>query len=138
SDDHLEKICESDTDAIIVGGTDKVTLDGVLNLLSRIRRYSVPCILEVSEIDTITLGFDYYFIPMVMNSLEKKWMMDIQHKAIKEYRQLMNWDEIFIEGYCILNDEAKAFKKTNCYMPTEEDVVAYAYMAEHMFKLPFF
>lgn len=138
SDAHLERICESGTDAVIVGGTDNVTLDGVLDLLSRIRRYMVPCILEISTMDAITPGFDYYFIPMVMNSKEKKWMMDIHREAIKQYKDFMDWDEIFLEGYCILNEEAKAFQKTNCFLPEEDDILAYAYMAEHMFNLPMF
>lgn len=138
TDDALEMICESDTDAVIVGGTDGVTLDNVLDLLARIRRYTVPCILEISELDAITPGFDYYFIPMVMNSTEKKWMMDIQHQAIKEFKDIMNWDEIFMEGYCILNEEARAFTHTNSYLPDEDDVTAYAHMAEHVFHLPVF
>src|SRR5690625_7874224 len=40
SDEHLEELCESGTDAIIVGGTDNITLDAVLDLLYRIRRRS--------------------------------------------------------------------------------------------------
>ncbi|MGY0694796.1 heptaprenylglyceryl phosphate synthase [Virgibacillus sp. FSP13] len=138
SDDQLDKLCESGTDAIIVGGTDHVTLDGVLDLLSRIRRHTVPCILEISTLDALTPGFDYYYIPMVMNSTEKKWMMDIQHQAIKQYKEIMNWDEIFVEGYCILNEQAKAFTKTKCELPDTDDVIAYAYMAEHVFHLPIF
>ena len=138
SDEQLELLCESGTDAVIVGGTDHVTLDGVLDLLSRIRRYTVPCILEISTMEAITPGFDYYFIPMVMNSKEKKWMMDIQHQAIKQFKDIMNWDEICVEGYCILNEDAKAFTHTNCYLPDEEDVTAYAHMAEHVFHLPIF
>ncbi|SET39349.1 putative glycerol-1-phosphate prenyltransferase [Oceanobacillus limi] len=138
SDEDLEKICESGTDAVIVGGTDNVTLDGVLDLLSRIRRYTVPCILEISNMDAITPGFDYYYIPMVMNSAEKKWVMDVQHEAIKEFKDIMNWSEIFFEGYCIVNEEAKAFEKTNCTLPSDEDVLAYAYMAERVFHLPIF
>jgi len=138
TDEDLELICESGTDAVIVGGTDNVTFESVLDLLSRIRRYSVPCVLEVSTMDSITPGFDYYYIPMVLNSKDKKWMMDIQHKAVKQYKEMMNWDEIFLEGYCILNEESKVYQKTNCYMPNEEDVIAYAYMAERMFNLPIF
>ncbi|WP_188455207.1 heptaprenylglyceryl phosphate synthase [Virgibacillus oceani] len=138
SDEQLDRLCESGTDAIIVGGTDDVTLDGVLDLLSRIRRHTVPCILEISNMEAITPGFDYYYIPMVMNSTEKKWMMDIQHQAIKQYKDIMDWDETFVEGYCILNEEAKAFKHTSCYMPDMEDVTAYAYMAENVFHLPIF
>ena len=32
SDDHLERICESGTDAIIIGGTDGVTLEKIFRL----------------------------------------------------------------------------------------------------------
>lgn len=138
SDEQLEGLCESGTDAIIIGGTDGITLDNVLELLYRVRQYALPCVLEVSEMDAVTPGFDFYFIPMVLNSTEKKWVIDMHHEAVKQYRELMNWDEVRMEGYCILNEEAKAYKKTNCVMPEEEDVLSYAYMAEHMYKLPIF
>lgn len=138
SDRHIKAICHSGTDAVIIGGTDNITLDGILDLYYRVRRYAVPCILEVSTLDSVIPGFDHYFIPMVLNSTEKKWAMDIQHEAIKMYSNFMNWDEITVEGYCILNPDAKAFKKTRCMMPEIEDVVAYAHMAEHIFNLPIF
>lgn len=139
SDDDLDLICESGTDAVIVGGTDDVTLDGVLDLLSRIRRaHTVPCILEISDEEALTPGFDYYFIPMVLNSKEKKFMMDVQHQAIKQYIDMMEYSEVFFEGYCILNEDAKAFRHTNSYLPDEGDVLAYAYMAEKVFHLPIF
>lgn len=137
-DADLEKICESGTDGIIVGGTDDVTLDGVLDLLARVRRYTVPCVLEVSELDAVTPGFEGYLIPMVLNSQDKKWMMDLQHEAVKQYKNVMNWEEMFVEGYCILNPEAKAYKRANCQLPSEDDVIAYAYMAEHFYHLPVF
>lgn len=138
TDKELTKICESGTDAVIVGGTDGVTLDGVLHLLSQIRRYTVPCILEVSSMDMITPGFDFYYIPMVLNSQNKKWMMDIQHQAIKDFGNMLDWNDLVAEGYCILNPEAKAYQFANCNLPDEEDVVAYAQMTEHMFHLPVF
>lgn len=138
TDQQLEELCESGTDAIIVGGTDNITLDNVLDLLYRVRQYALPCVLEISEMDAISPGFDFYFIPMVMNSTEKRWIMDEHHEAIKQYRDLMDWDEIKMEGYCILNPEAKAFEKTNCRLVDKEDVVSYAYMAEYIFKLPIF
>ena len=138
SDQALEQVCESGTDAVMVGGTDNVTLDKVLDLLARIRRHTVPCILEVSSMEAVTPGFDYYFIPMVLNSRDKKWMLDLQHEAVKQYGDIIEWETVFAEGYCILNKEAKAFKQTDCYMPTEEDTIAYAQMAEHMLHLPFF
>ncbi|MFC2949507.1 heptaprenylglyceryl phosphate synthase [Virgibacillus sediminis] len=139
SDEHLDMVCESGTDAVIVGGTDDVTLDGVLDLLSRIRRkHMVPVVLEVSEMEALTPGFDYYLIPMVLNSKEKKWMMDVQHQAIKQYIDMMEYSETFFEGYCILNEDAKAFTYTNSYLPDDKDVIAYAYMADKVFHLPIF
>ncbi len=139
SDDDLEKVCESGTDAIIVGGTDGVTLDKVLDLMMRIRRYTVPCVLEVSSIESITPGFDLYFIPTVLNSSETKWLTGLHHEAVKEYGEIMNWEEILVQGYCILNEDCKAAKLTNANANlTYDDVKAYAMMAEKMFHLPIF
>lgn len=139
SDQSIERLCKSGTDAIIVGGTDDVTREGVLHLLARINQYPISCILEISTADIIMPGFDYYFIPMVMNSTEKKWVMDAQHQAIKEFKDYLSGaPPLFLEGYCILNKDSKAFMQTNCALPDVEDVTAYAYMAEHLFKLPVF
>lgn len=137
SDEHLEKIAESGTDAIIIGGTDGVTLENVLSIMSRVRRYTVPCILEISTIDSITPGFDLYFIPTVLNSKDAKWVTGLHHEAVREYGEIMNWDEILVQGYCILNSDCKAAKATAATTDlTADDVAAYAMMAENMFNLP--
>jgi len=139
SADDLEKVCESGTDAIIIGGSDGVTLDNVIELLMRIRRYAVPVALEVSTIESLTPGFDYYFIPSVLNSNDTKWVKDLHHEAMKEYGELMDWEEIIPEGYCILNPACKAAALTSAQpVNAVEDVVAYAQMVEHMFKFPVF
>lgn len=139
SDEALELICESGTDGILVGGTDDVTLDGVLDLLVRVRRFSVPIALEISAVDAITPGYDYYFIPSVLNSRDAKWVKGMHHEAIKEFGDIMHWDEIVAEGYCVLNPNCKVAQVTDAETALEtEDVVAYARMAEKYFKLPIF
>lgn len=139
SDKDLELICESGTDAVMIGGTDGVTLDNTLYMLSRVRRYTVPCVLEVSNIEAITPGFDYYFIPTVLNSTDMNWIVGLHHQAVKEFGDIMNWDEIIVEGYCILNSDSKAAVKTGSKSNLEvDDIVAYATMAERMFHLPVF
>lgn len=139
SDEDLEKICESGTDGIIVGGTDDVTLDGVLDLLVRIRRFSVPIALEVSDADAITPAYDFYFIPSVLNSTNTQWVKDMHHAALKEHGDIMDFDEIVAEGYCILNPDCKVAQVTDAKTDLDiEDVRAYARMAEHYFKLPIF
>ncbi|NEU31695.1 heptaprenylglyceryl phosphate synthase [bacterium LRH843] len=139
SDEALEAICESGTDGVIVGGTDGVTLENTLQLLARIRRYTVSCALEVSNIDAITPGFDYFFIPSVMNSAKVEWILGHHHEAIKEFGAIMNWDEIVVEGYCVLNEEAKVAELTEAKTDlSADDVVAYARMAERLYHFPIF
>ncbi len=139
SDEHLERICESGTDAILIGGSDDVTLDNVLELMARVRRYSVTVALEVSTVESVTPGFDYYFIPSVLNSSDPKWIKGLHHEAIREYGDIMDWTEIVAEGYCILNPECKAAKLTRADAGlSQDDVIAYARMAEHFFRLPVF
>lgn len=139
SDDDLERIAESGTDGVIIGGSDDVTIENVLDLLARFRRYSVPLALEVSTVESVTPGFDYYFIPTVLNTTDSKWLNGLHHEALREYGHMMNFDEIITEGYCILNPDCKAAKLTGVNdVPDEEDVQAYARMAEHLFSLPIF
>lgn len=138
TDEDLEKVCTSGTDAIIVGGTDGVTFENVTDLQERLEHYDIRYVLEVSDIEAIAPGFDAYFIPLVMNSRHKKWMIDVQHQAIREYADMIEWQEMLTEGYCVLNPEAKVFQKTECVIPDERDVLAYARMAEHIFRLPAF
>lgn len=139
TDEHLERICRSGTDAILIGGSDHVTLDNVLCLTERVQRYDVPLVLEVSAIAAVAPGFDYYFIPTVLNSDNPLWIKGLHHSAIREYGEILDWDELIPEGYCILNADCKAAKLTGAKTDlTTEDVLAYARMAEHFFRLPIF
>lgn len=139
SEQNLERICESGTDAVIVGGTDGVTLENILDLMARIRRYTVPCVLEVSNVETVTPGFDLYLIPTILNSRDGKWITGVHQQAVKEFADIINWEDIIVEGYCILNKECKAAALTQANTNlTAEDVKAYALMAEKMFQLPAF
>jgi putative glycerol-1-phosphate prenyltransferase len=135
----LEKLCESGTDAIIIGGTDDVTFDNTINLLARVRKYAVPCVLEISSLEAITPGFDYYFVPTVLNSSKAEWIVGFQHTALKEYGSFINWDELVTEGYCILNKDSKVAHLTDANTDlSEEDVEAYATLADKLFHLPIF
>lgn len=139
SDGQLERICESGTDAILIGGSDNVTLDNVLDLMARVRRFTVPVVLEVSTIESVTPGFDYYFIPTVLNSDNPLWIKGLHHEAIREYGEIMDWEELIPEAYCILNPACKAAELTGAKTDlSAEDVLAYARMAEHFFRLPIF
>ncbi|WP_102336285.1 heptaprenylglyceryl phosphate synthase [Salimicrobium jeotgali] len=138
TEEEIRRVCESGTDAVIVGGTDGVTFDNVWNLFEQIEPYNVPLVLEISDMEAVVPGFDYYFVPAVLNSKDKTWVLDMQHQAMKLYGDMVEEQLIFSEGYCIVNEEAKAFRKTNCFPVTEEDILAYARLVEQLFPLPIF
>ncbi|MDQ0300480.1 putative glycerol-1-phosphate prenyltransferase [Salibacterium salarium] len=138
-DESLETICDSGTDAIIIGGSDGVTLDNTLALLSRVRRHSVACALEISTLESITPGFDYFLIPTVLNAGDSRWITGMHQQALKEYGTMMDWEEIITEGYCVLNKDAKVASLTDADTSFDvEDVKASALLADRLFHLPVF
>lgn len=139
TDEALARVCESGTDAILVGGTDGVTLNSVVDLLMRVRQFPVTVALEISNIESVSPGFDYYFIPTVLNSTKTAWVKDLHIEAIKEFGDFVDWDELVPEGYCILNPDCKAAHVTQAQTQlSASDVMAQARLAEHFFKLPVF
>ncbi|MBV5124239.1 heptaprenylglyceryl phosphate synthase [Bacillus halotolerans] len=137
-DEQLEILCESGTDAVIIGGSDGVTEDNVLRMLSQVRRFLVPCVLEVSAIEAIVPGFDLYFIPSVLNSKNPDWIVGMHQKAMKEYGELMSMEEIVAEGYCIVNPDCKAAALTEADTNlNHDDIIAYARVSE-LLRLPIF
>jgi len=138
SDENLELVCESGSDAIIVGGTFGVTFDNTIDLLARIRRYAIPCFLEVSNIEAIVPGFDHYFIPLVLNATDANWILQPHHEAIKELGSTIPWEHISTVGYTVLNPHSSVAELTNASKNSSlEDVLAYGRMAQHLLKLPF-
>jgi putative glycerol-1-phosphate prenyltransferase len=139
SDEALERVCLSGTDAILVGGSTGVTFDNTVDLLARIRRYEVPCVLEVSNREAIVPGFDMFFIPIVLNAQDPDWIVGHHRQALKEFGAIMNWDEMMPEGYVILNAQSAAARLTRADTAMDaRDVVALARMADRMFRLPIF
>lgn len=139
SDEHLEQICLSGTDAVMVGGSSGVTYENTVDLMSRIRRYTVPCILEVSTDEALVPGFDYYFIPVVLNTDRGEWMTGRQQMALRDFGSMLDWSQIAAEGYVILNEESTAAKLTGAKAPDSlKDLLAYARMADKLFRLPIF
>lgn len=137
SDEHLDKICESGTDAIIVGGTSGVSFDNTIDLLARVRRYLIPCILEVSNVQAVVPGFDYYLVPIVLNAEKSEWIFQRHVEGLMEYGSLVKWNEVATEGYIILNPEAEAARLTGAKTTLDtEEIKAYGRLADQMLKLP--
>lgn len=136
SDNDLERICESGTDAIFIGGSDNVTMENVLDLMSRVRRYPVPCVLEISNIESAIPGFDHYLIPSVLNSDNVHFHNGMLHEAIKQMGHMMDYDLFTMEGYVVLNPDSKVAKLTRSNTDLNQgDIAAYAEMIEHLYGL---
>lgn len=139
SDEALERICLSGTDAVLVGGSSGVTFDNTVDLMARIRRYEVPCVLELSNREAVVPGFDMFLVPVVLNARDPEWIVGQHHKAVKEYGPVMDWDEMLTEGYVILNPDSTAARVTEADTALDaKDLAAYARMAERMFRMPIF
>ncbi|WP_082420576.1 heptaprenylglyceryl phosphate synthase [Paenibacillus sp. A3] len=136
-DEALERICLSGTDAVMVGGSSGVTFDNTVDLLARIRRYEVPCVLEVSDREAIVPGFDLFMIPIVLNAGDTQWIVGRHQQALKEYGAILDWDELVPEGYIILNGDSTAAKLTEADVRLDaKDVEAYARIADRLFRCP--
>ncbi|GJM73228.1 heptaprenylglyceryl phosphate synthase [Paenibacillus macerans] len=108
----LEAVCLSGTDAIMVGGSSGVTYDNTVDLLSRVRRYEVSCVLEVSDLEAVVPGFDLYMIPIVLNAGHPDWLIGQHVRAIEKYSYMIPWEQLIPEGYIVLNPEATVAKVT--------------------------
>lgn len=136
SDAHLELICESGTDAIFIGGSDNITVDNVLDLMSRVRRYPVPCVLELSTLESAMPWFDHYMIPSVFNSPDVQFHNGLLHEAIKQFGHMIDYDLFTMEGYIVLNKDSKVAQLTKANTDLNvEDIEAYAEMIEEVYKL---
>jgi putative glycerol-1-phosphate prenyltransferase len=137
SDEALEAICMSGTDAIIVGGSSGVTFENTVDLMSRIRRFEVDCALEVSTMEGAVPGFDGYFVPIVLNTDRAEWINGRQTKGLKEYGTFVPWESTAAQGYIILNAEATAAKLTGADAELDEDgLIAHVRMADRLMRLP--
>ncbi|MCM3338833.1 heptaprenylglyceryl phosphate synthase [Paenibacillus sp. MER TA 81-3] len=136
-DEALDRICMSGSDAIVVGGSSGVTFGNTVDLLARIRRYELPVVLEVSNLDAVVPGFDAYLIPMVLNTPNPNWIIGQHQRAIQQYGYMIPWDLLIPEGYIILNPDATAAKITEADASiSAADTIAYAQVADKLMRLP--
>ncbi|MCM3208231.1 heptaprenylglyceryl phosphate synthase [Paenibacillus illinoisensis] len=137
TDEALDLVCMSGTDAIIVGGSSGITYDNTVDLMSRVRRYELPCVLEVSDLEAVVPGFDGYLIPMVLNATDSKWMIGHHQQAIERFGYLIPWDLLIAEGYIVLNADSTVARLTGADTElTTGAAVAYAQAAERLLNLP--
>ncbi|WP_059041782.1 heptaprenylglyceryl phosphate synthase [Paenibacillus rubinfantis] len=133
----LEAVCQSGTDAVMIGGSSGVTYENTVDLLSRVRRFEVPCVLEISDLEAVVPGFDLYMIPIVLNAGHPDWIIGQHARAIEQYGHLIPWELLMPEGYLVLNPEATVAKVTEAQAPLDSaEARAYAQVADRLLQLP--
>ncbi|MCM3786610.1 heptaprenylglyceryl phosphate synthase [Neobacillus mesonae] len=137
SDEALEAVCMSGSDAIMIGGSSGVTYDNTVDLLSRVRRYELPCVQEISDLEAVVPGFDLYMIPMVMNTNDPRWITGQHQAAIEQYGYMIPWELMVAEGYIVLNPDSTVAQLTAANTElSEEAVAAYVQVADRLMNLP--
>lgn len=79
--------------------------------MSRVRRYPLPLVLEISNLESVMPGFDFYFVPTVLNSNNVKYHNGMLLEALKEFGHVINFEEVVFEGYLVLNENSKVAQK---------------------------
>ena len=136
-DKTLDALCMSGTDAIIIGGSSGVTYENTVDLMSRVRQYELPCVLEVSDLEAVVPGFDLYLIPMVLNSPNVDWLIGRHQEAVERFGYFIPWDQVVPEGYIILNPDSTAGQLTEADGSLNaSQATAYAQVAERLMSIP--
>ena len=137
NDKIIEDIIETGTDAIMISGTQNITRDNVTSLLSLLKEYDIPKVLEpANPRGMVYKNVDWFFIPSVFNTHYARYVNGLHKLWIKMEREKINWDKVVPEAYIILNPKCAAAKVTKAEEMTLEGTVATAICAEKFFKFP--
>lgn len=133
----LEAVCLSGTDAIVVGGSTGVTFENTVELLARIRRYAIPCALELSDPQAGVPGFDGYFIPFVLNAGRRDWLIGHHVDALNRYGRMLPWESVIGEAYLVLNPDSAAARVSEAEpVHSDDEALAYCHVADRLWRIP--
>ncbi|MFP4045573.1 MAG: phosphoglycerol geranylgeranyltransferase [Candidatus Aenigmatarchaeota archaeon] len=134
--DVVDKIVNSGTDALMISGTQGVTPEKLERVLKMLEKHDIPKILEPSNPSNVVYnGFDEIYVPSVINSQDPQWIFG-HHKDWAEHYN-PKWGKITKEAYIVLNPESAVGKVTRASTDlSKEEVAAYAEAAENYFDFP--
>lgn len=141
SDEALQLIYQSGTDAIVVGGSTGMTQEAVLALLGRLYDAPVPVALEVSTMESAMPGPALFLIPLVLNTPDARWMGGAQAQALAQILPVVGeyipWHLLLPEAYLVLNPEATVAQVTQAETAIDAaTAAAYAAFAGRVLRLP--
>lgn len=133
----IKTIIETETDAIMISGTQNIKKENVQKILDMLKEYDIPKVLEpAGPGGMVYKGYDWLFVPTVFNTNNATWINGLHKMWIKYDKDKINWDIVVPEALIILNPKCAAAKFTDSKVLSKEDTVAAAITAEKFFKVP--
>jgi len=142
----IEKVFQSGTDAIVVGGTQGITAEKTAKLLQMTRTVvgtALPVLIEISHQEAVQPGADGYLVPVVLNAGDVEWLVGAHQKALSSFSSFIEQFNLDLgkillpEGYIILNPACAAAQKTAAKTELSiTDILSYSLLAQHLLKLP--
>ena len=127
----LQVVIESNTDAIMISGTQGITKANVKELYKTLKdKTDKPLLVEPVSKSAIIYDIDYLYIPVVLNTNVLDWVQNMHidwlGDLVKADKNLP-WDRVVSEGYIILNPESTVAKVTTANTNiSKEKVASYA------------
>lgn len=137
SDSDLEQVINSGTQAIMISGSQGVTPQNTLELLSRLEGASIPVVIEASI--PMDFPFDripYLFVPCVLNSRFNQFIAGIHADWIAELGNGIRWDKLLAEAYLVLNRDSAVGRMVGAIPLSRKQLLGYAMAADRYFKFP--
>lgn len=124
----LKLVNESNTDAIMISGTQGITKSNVNDLYKALKDITdKPLLVEPVHKSAIIYDVDFIYIPVVLNSNSMDWILNMHIDWLGDLINVnkdLPWDRIVSEGYIILNPESTVAKVTRAVTNLPKEKVA--------------
>lgn len=136
SEEKARRVAGTGTDAIVVGGTQGVTREKVLSLLSALEEGGIPVVIEPSNPASVVHTGNDLLVPTVLNAGTVDWTVGIQKEWVRIDDEI-DWSRVLAEGYVVMNPESAVGRLTDAETDiSPEEAAAYATVADRFFDLP--
>ncbi|MBS7645430.1 MAG: heptaprenylglyceryl phosphate synthase [Candidatus Bathyarchaeia archaeon] len=138
----ISKVVNSGTDAVMVSGTQGITREKVKALLKMLRGKGIPVVIEPANKDAVVFdaGVDYVFIPSVLNSNSKWWVIDVHVEWIVDQLKRggeILWGKVLPEAYIVLNPDSAVARLTESRTDLSvEEILGYVKLADSFLRFP--